>query len=162
MDWPGLKSTVAEYVRKYRYVALLLLAGLLLMALPEKREPVPVAEQPQGSAVSCLEAQLEEILSRVKGAGKVEVLLTQRCGEEILYQTDSDAGDSVNREDTVILTDSDREETGLVRQVLPPVYLGAVIVAQGGDSPAVKLAIVEAVMDVTGLKSHQITVLKMK
>ena len=162
MDWPGLKSTAAEYVRKYRYVALLLLAGLLLMALPEKQEPLPAPEQPQGSAASCLEEQLEEILSRVKGAGKVEVLLTQRCGEEILYQTDSDAGDSVNREDTVILTDSDREETGLVRQVLPPVYLGAVIVAQGGDSPAVKLAIVEAVMDVTGLKSHQITVLKMK
>lgn len=162
MDWPGLKSTAAEYVRKYRYVALLLLAGLLLMALPEKQEPLPAPEQPQGSAVSCLEAQLEEILSRVKGAGKVEVLLTQRCGEEILYQTDSDAGDSANREDTVILTDSDREETGLVRQVLPPVYMGAVIVAQGGDSPAVKLAIVEAVMDVTGLRSHQITVLKMK
>lgn len=162
MDWPGLKSTAAEYVRKYRYVALLLLAGLLLMALPEKQEPLPAPEQPQGSADSCLEEQLEEILSRVKGAGKVEVLLTQRCGEEILYQTDSDAGDSVNREDTVILTDSDREETGLVRQVLPPVYLGAVIVAQGGDSPAVKLAIVEAVMDVTGLRSHQITVLKMK
>ena len=162
MDWPGLKSTAAEYVRKYRYVALLLLAGLLLMALPEKQEPLPAPEQPQGSAGTCLEEQLEEILSRVKGAGKVEVLLTQRCGEEILYQTDSDAGDSANREDTVILTDSDREETGLVRQVLPPVYLGAVIVAQGGDSPAVKLAIVEAVMDVTGLKSHQITVLKMK
>ena len=162
MDWPGLKSTAAEYVRKYRYVALLLLAGLLLMALPEKQEPLPAPEQPQGSAGTCLEEQLEEILSRVKGAGKVEVLLTQRCGEEILYQTDSDAGDSVNREDTVILTDSDREETGLVRQVLPPVYMGAVIVAQGGDSPAVKLAIVEAVMDVTGLKSHQITVLKMK
>ena len=162
MDWPGLKSTAAEYVRKYRYVALLLLAGLLLMALPEKQEPLPAPVQPQGSADSCLEEQLEEILSRVKGAGKVEVLLTQRCGEEILYQTDSDAGDSVNREDTVILTDSDREETGLVRQVLPPVYLGAVIVAQGGDSPAVKLAIVEAVMDVTGLRSHQITVLKMK
>ena len=162
MDWPGLKSTAAEYVRKYRYVALLLLAGLLLMALPEKQEPLPAPVQPQGSADSCLEEQLEEILSRVKGAGKVEVLLTQRCGEEILYQTDSDTGDSVNREDTVILTDSDREETGLVRQVLPPVYLGAVIVAQGGDSPAVKLAIVEAVMDVTGLRSHQITVLKMK
>lgn len=162
MDWPGLKATATEYVKKYRYVALLLLVGLLLMALPDKQEAVPIAEQPQGSAASSLEEQLEEILSRVKGAGKVEVLLTLRSGEEILYQTDSDSNDSDNREDTVILTGSDREEAGLVRQVLPPVYLGAVIVAQGGDSPAVKLAIVEAVMDVTGLKSHQITVLKMK
>ena len=62
----------------------------------------------------------------------------------------------------MILSSSDREEEGLVRQVNPPVYLGALIVCQGGDNPTVKLSIVEAVMDITGLSSNQITVLKMK
>jgi len=47
-------------------VALLLLAGLLLMTLPEKQEPLPAPEQPQGSAVSCLEEQLEEIFEKEK------------------------------------------------------------------------------------------------
>ena len=46
--------------------------------------------------------------------------------------------------------------------VLSPTYLGAVIVCQGGDSPTVKLAIVEAVSNATGLSADKITVLKMK
>ena len=160
MDWESGKQRLTGCITKYRYAILILLAGILILTMPKRQEESAKAP----AEVSCrdLQTQLAEILEKISGVGKVEVLLTQRCGEEILYQTDSDAGDSANREDTVILTDSDREETGLVRQVLPPVYLGAVIVAQGGDSPAVKLAIVEAVMDVTGLKSHQITVLKMK
>ena len=61
-----------------------------------------------------------------------------------------------------MITDSGRNQTGLIRQINPPVYLGAVIVCQGGDKPAVKLAVAEAVSRVTGLRSHQIVVLKMK
>ena len=55
-----------------------------------------------------------------------------------------------------------RKQTGLVQQVNPPTYLGAVIVCQGADSASVRLAIVEAVGSVTGLSTDKITVLKMK
>ena len=160
MDWPGLKSTAAEYVRKYRYVALLLLAGLLLMTLPEKQEPVPAAEQPQRSADSCLEEQLEEILKEISGAGKVRLLLTEEAGSENIYQTDESAEQS--HLDTVIVMNSQREELGLIRQVIAPRYRGAVVVCQGGDRPEVRLAVVNAVKSVTGLSSDRITVLKMK
>ena len=40
--------------------------------------------------------------------------------------------------------------------------VGAIIVCQGGDSPTVRLNIVEAVSNVTGIGSDRITVLKMK
>ena len=50
----------------------------------------------------------------------------------------------------------------MVRTIVPPVYLGAIIVCQGGDSPAVRLAVVEAVSNVTGIGSDRITVEKMK
>ena len=59
-------------------------------------------------------------------------------------------------------TDSDRNETGLVHQINPPVYLGAVVLAQGADNPVVKLSIVEAVSKVTGLGADKISVLKMQ
>ena len=55
-----------------------------------------------------------------------------------------------------------RADPGLVRQVNPPEYLGAVVLCQGADNPSVKLSIVEAVSKATGLTTDRITVLKMK
>ena len=64
--------------------------------------------------------------------------------------------------DTVTVTDAQRNESGLIRQVNPPVYKGAVIVCQGADNAAVRLAIVDAVGKATGLGADKISVLKMK
>lgn len=81
----------------------------------------------------------------------------------MLYQTDTqtDSSGSV-RIDTVLVSDSNREETGLLRQIKPPVYLGAVVVCQGADSSSVRLSITEAVSKITGLGADCIVVLKMK
>lgn len=161
MEWTAIKESIPAFLKKYRYVLLVLLAGICLMLLPEKKQavPEPAAQQEQQETVA---EALENILSRIKGAGKVEVLLTEYRGQETLYQTDSQGSGESFREDTVILSGTDREETGLIRQTNPPIYQGALIVCQGGDSPSVKLSIVEAVMDITGLTSDRITVLKMK
>ena len=96
----------------------------------------------------------------------MKVLLTEAAGAETVYQTNEDRSSSADSEsvrvETVITTDSGREETGLVRTVTPPIYLGAIIVCQGGDSASVKLSVVEAVSNVTGISTDRITVLKMK
>lgn len=164
MDWVTLRSKGKELVRKYRYVLLVVLAGLFLMALPDgknaKAAPEPAAAEMEPS--QNLQTNLEEILSQIQGAGRVRVLLTQREGEQTVYQTDEDSTSSGVRSDTVLLNGSDRSQTGLVQQVNPPTYLGAVIVCQGADSASVRLAIVAAVGSVTGLSTDKITVLKMK
>ena len=106
------------------------------------------------------------ILSQIEGAGQVRVLLTEESGRETVYQTDSqsDSDDSGTRrtDDTVLVEDSSRTETGLVRQTLAPRYRGAVILCRGADQPSVKLAIVAAVRCVTGLRPAQISVQTMK
>ena len=164
MDWVTLRSRGKELVRKYRYVLLVVLAGLFLMALPDGKnakaapEPATAETEPRQD----LQTGLEEILSQIQGAGRVRVLLTQREGERTVYQTDEDSTSSGIRSDTVLLNGSDRSQTGLVQQVNPPTYLGAVIVCQGADSASVRLAIVSAVGSVTGLSTDKITVLKMK
>ena len=78
------------------------------------------------------------------------------------YQEDIDRSSDSVREDTVLVSGDTRQEMGLVRQVIPPKYLGAVIVCQGGDRASVQLSVVEAVSAVTGLTTDRITVLKMK
>lgn len=105
-------------------------------------------------------------MQQIEGAGKVDVLLAEASGQEIIYQLDEDksisAEDSKIKKETVIITDSNRDETGLVSKIIAPIYQGAIVVCQGGDRAEVRLAIVEAVSRVTGLPSHQISVLKMK
>lgn len=166
MDWVTDKSRIAAYIKKYRYILLILLVGIFLMMLPaqEEKEVVPVTTQPQ--AEPDLQDSLAAILSQIAGAGKVQVLLTQAAGEQTIYQTDEDIDTGENtsdiRRETVLVTNSNREETGLVRQVNPPVYQGAIVLCQGADNASIKLSIVEAVMSVTGLTSDRITVLKMK
>ena len=152
---------------KYKYVLLILALGVILMSVPEKDEHTEESQSPISEAAPVSRAQeLEDILGQIAGVGRVRVLLTESAGAETVYQENEDRtsseGSQTIRTETVIITDSSREEGGLVCTVTPPVYLGAIIVCQGGDNPAVRLSIVEAVSDVTGLGSDRITVLKMK
>lgn len=166
MDWLKGKETVAVFMKKYRYVLLVLAVGLFLMALPEQESPpeqtTPIIEQTEPQ----LQDTLAQLLSHLEGAGKVEVMLTQSKGQQTLYQTDEDTsvsdGNTDTHRKTVLVSGSDRGETGLIRQINPPTYQGAIVLCQGADNANIRLSIVEAVMSVTGLRSDCITVLKMK
>lgn len=168
MEIKPMITRASELFRKYRYVALVLLIGIVLMLLPSNSgEDAVQAEQPAAQSQELTaEQQLSALLSKIDGAGKVEVLLSVQTGAETIFQTDTDekvdADSSSRQSDTVTVTDADRSETGLVRQVNPPVYLGAVILCQGADRASVKLAVIDAVSKFTGLGADKISVLKMK
>lgn len=149
------RMKIRGWIGKYRYVLLVLLAGIVLMLLPEQGQ-IPEPEVITEAPLQDMETRLEEILSRIDGAGRVAVMLTEAAGAETVYQTDGeDAG-------TVLVTDADRAEQGLIRTTVPPQYQGAIVVCSGADSAAVRLAVVEAVANVTGLGTDKITVLKME
>ena len=168
MDWIEYGSRGMDFIKKYRYVLLAVLAGVILLTLPENSAKEK-RDSPGTSSLAediSLEDSLGKLLSKLDGAGKVEVLLTQAKGEEILYQVDThqtyEEHNQDIKTDTVLISDAGRTEAGLIRQKNPPLYLGAVILCQGADKAPVRLSIVEAVMDITGLTSDKITVLKMK
>lgn len=158
MELIALKRRSLEWFKKYRICLLVLLAGVVLMCIPEG-EPQTQAATPQSQEQPELQERLGELLSHMEGAGKVRVLLTQSQGVSTQYQTDTGGNGAV---DTVIVTGADRAQTGLVCQVDPPVYLGAVVLCQGAGKASVRLAIVDAVAKATGLPTSKITVLKMK
>lgn len=162
MDWMKRKEEIPAIWKRYRLVILATLVGIMLMVLPQKnREPALIpAEHHQVEEE--LQKSLSAMLSKMEGAGRVEVLLTQKEGERTIYQTDENRRGTDLQSDTVLITDTDRSQQGLIRQVDPPVYLGAVVLCQGADQASVRLHLVEAVKSVTGLSSDKITVLKMK
>jgi len=166
MDWSEAGTLIRSFLKKYRWAAAVLLAGLLMMAVPEQQEPPAVTETPAQSVQPELQQELEELLSRLEGVGKVRILLTAASGPQTHYQTDEDTQNTADSRDhrveTVVITGADRGETGLVRRVDPPVWLGAVVLCQGADRASVRLAVVEAMTAATGLTSDRISVLKMK
>ena len=147
-------------LRRYRAAALVVLVGIFLMALPGRREKPP--EPPPQAESRDLSQSLSEVLSRMEGAGEVQVLLTEAEGEKRIYEQDQDRSGENLRSTTVLISGTGREEEGLLRQIDPPRYLGAVILSQGAGSSAVRLALMEAVSKATGLSFDRITVLKMK
>ena len=167
MDWLSGINTGISFLKKYRYALLAVVIGVVLMSIPEQKidtemNTISVTEEKQ----TTLEDSLAEILSKIDGVGEVDVLLTPSRGEETIYQTDEDDSsgerNANRRTDTVVITGEGRLETGLVKQINPPEYMGAVIVCQGASDPKIRLWIVEAVTRATGLTSDRVTVLKMK
>ena len=167
MDIKALLQKATKPIEKYKYVVLILIIGVVLMVLPESGSTNKTSTSDSlQQAATPLDEQIAALLSKVDGAGKVEVMLSIETGEEILYQFDEDinTGEQTNisKKETVVITDSQRNECGLIKQTNPPDYLGAIIVCQGADSPRVQLALCDAVSKITGLSSDRISILKMK
>ncbi len=169
MDIKQHSNKIFNFIKKYKYAAIVLLIGIALMLLPEisnANTETKQIEQNNKIYTEKLDSKLADILCKVEGAGRVEVILTVSEGEQTVYQTNTDqSGDEQGldmKSNTVIITNSSRNECGLVMRVDPAKYLGAIILCQGADSQAVRLAITEAVSKITGLGSDRICVLKMK
>lgn len=165
MDLSKLKKNTFAYIQKYKFVALILLLGVFLLLIPmdtSTEKPKTVAVQiPEQAHIS--QNDLISILENVKGAGRVNVLLSLENSSETDYQQDTDSGNATGgRQTTVTVTDTNRNESGLVKKTTAPIYRGAIIVCDGADDPTVHLSIVNAVSNITGLRTNQISVLKMQ
>lgn len=150
-------------LKKYRYPLIVLLIGFLLLFVSSKKnDPVSIDRTAETVRQSDLSAELKQILMQIDGVGNVELMLSISAGEKTIYQTDENNSNGTIRTETVIITDSSRNQQALVTQVQPITYRGAIIVCQGADNQQIKLAIVEAVSRLTGLGADCISVLKMK
>ncbi len=163
---------------KFKYPALVLLIGLLLLLIPGRRaekktdDPEPAAAEAVNTETDYrrqTEQELTAILSKVDGAGRVAVMLTLRSGPSVSYQTDFDnssqTGDGVSttaRSSTVILRRDGAYDEAAVVKTDYPVFCGALVVSEGADDPKVRLALMNAVSALLGLGTDKITVVKMK
>ena len=161
---------IAGWLKKNWAVCLMILAGLVLLLLPASCSGDPgEAAAPAATAspdpVRETEARLSAMLSRLEGAGRVEVLLAAETGEEQVLARNEDVterdGESSRREETVLMNRSGSEEA-VAYLVRAPVYRGAVILAEGAGNGSVELALTRAVAAATGLSADRITVIKMR
>jgi stage III sporulation protein AG len=165
-------EAVLQRLKKYRAVLLVLLVGMVLLAWPEGEKKETASSGTAASAqadlfqTAQLEEKLAQTLSQVEGAGEVKVVLTLRDGPRQVLAQDGSASEGesqTTRETTTLLRSAGTgvEET-VTLQELGPTYQGALVVAQGGDDPQVRLALSGAVSALTGLGTDKISICKGK
>ena len=165
-----LQKRLRAGMSKFRIPLLIFAAGLLLMLLPTGTRSAKSSEATAPTAqtleLTPPQAEMEAILSRIEGTGRVELLLTLRTSGASVYQTDTrtvTSGSGTTEEcETVFGQTSGSGKEPVVQTTLAPQYQGALVVCDGADRASVRLAVVQAVASLTGLGSNQIAVVKMK
>lgn len=143
------KWNIGNLWKKYKYVGLVVLAGILLMLLPGKKTDAQTQESGGSFSLEDTERRMEELLGRMDGVGRVQVMLTLKNGPELELAEDADDtdrdGELRRQREPVTLNRGSGYQDVVVTRETYPVYLGAVVVCQGAGSGGVRLAVTEAV-----------------
>lgn len=108
--------------------------------------------------VEMLESKLSAELSKIKGAGKVSVIISVERGitSELAAETNASQGGEKTQSPIIV------NGKPIVLGELYPEIRGVVIVAQGGDKLAVKMSILNAVKVFLAIDANKIEILTMK
>lgn len=137
--------------------------GAALLLIPIGGSQQGKASEKQAAAVGVsapsfdIEAQekrLADLVSKIEGAGRVRALLS---ADGSVSRTLAENG-----EQPLVLSLGGQGEGVVELKYAFPSYLGAVVVCDGAQDPAVRLEITDAVRAFTGLKSDKISVIKMQ
>lgn len=122
-----------------------------------------------------LQTELEDILSKMDGIGKIDVLITysqtstvvpmysKTESSTVTEETDSGGGtrkqesSNLNKE---VITDGDNK--AITQTVILPKVEGAIVIAEGGGNATIKANIIQAVSAVTGLATYKVQVFEMQ
>lgn len=158
---------------RYKYALLVAAAGVALLLWPESpaaslgggQEAAQTSAGAEDAAREMEEA-MEDILEKIQGVGRVDVMLTlQSGGERVLaadstlrYSGSTQAPDDYDRSSETVTVSGDGGQDVVVTQEIYPQYRGALVVCEGGGSDGVRLQVVEAVSALTGLGSDRVAV----
>ena len=181
-DWKKLRALLKRTLHKYKYLLAAATVGLLLLIWPfhtdasvqaPASEPDAVGSMQSTGDTREMEVRLEKLLSQAEGVGRVQVMLTLESGSFRMLACDTDASSDASSSDTVqnngnqvktshvILSDGSGGEVTVTTREDAPIFRGAVILCQGADNAAVRLAVTQAVSALTGLRTDAIAVLRL-
>ena len=143
------------YVIKITTVLLIIILSVSIISYEPSQPAVTTS-----ATADNLEIKLENILSQIKGAGEVKVLIvykndgTSNLAKDVEYTLESD-GSTVNK--SVIVMGKDKEAI-IVQKNIPDVQ-GVIVTAQGAWDETVKQNIKKAVEAALPVMAHRIEVL---
>ena len=113
-----------------------------------------------------IESKLKNLISKIKGTGRVEVMLTLDSGTSVVLASNDETKTITSNGSTtttvsatpIILNQNGNNLPVIVEEIVPKIK-GVVIVSSGAKDVNVKLNILNAVQTLTGLSSSQIQIL---
>ncbi len=186
-----------SFFKNKNNLLIIVLVGILFLVIKipvEEKEPSLVKQEGASSEVSeqmdsdsgedlqeyCtyLEEKLEKILTKIDGAGQVEVMISMRSSAEKVVEkdssvtrsgteeTDSQGGSrSISNfdsgESTVYDSEGSNSQPYVVKVLLPEVE-GVMVLAEGAGMGTVSKNISDALQALFGIEAHKIKVVKME
>ena len=144
-----------------RYILIIFIIGIVLMLLPGMGHQ----QRAEENIYEGEEKRLENIISDIKGAGEVSVMITyySGAGKELAYETrtnraerDSDITENIDRQAVV-----SSGEPVVLREVCPEVK-GVIVTASGAGNAQVRAGISEAVCAALGVAAHKVCIFEKK
>lgn len=171
LSWKALRAKLRGH-EKQALIVLLCALALTFLALSEwlprdAGQDAQVQTDTRQYAES-LEARLSSLLSRIDGAGRTQVLVTLRSGEETVWARNekSDSTDDADQsrvqcEREYILVRTGSTETGLPLRTVTPQILGVAVVCEGASDPQVRQNITQTLTAALGIGAGHISVVQM-
>lgn len=167
--WTAQLQRLTGLAIQYKYVLLVILAGVVLLLLPSGGDQKELAAQVQSEPsveqefdLAQTEQRLAQALSKIDGAGEVTVVLTLAGSSRQVLAQDSNSswqeGGQEESRTTVVISQGSGVQQTVALQQLSPEFQGALVVCSGGDDPAVRLTLTQAVSALTGLGADKISV----
>ncbi len=108
-----------------------------------------------------LEKRLKELLSQIKGAGKISVMVTLDSGNENIYAKEEKHGEK-NTESRYVIVDDAGDEVGLLLRVTEPEVRGVAVVCEGAASAQVRQEIINTVSAVLNISTNRISIAQIR
>lgn len=124
-----------------------------------------------------LEKRLENILTKIEGVGKVNVMLTYSQSSEVVamynetstnsstQETDSNGGSrTINQIDSnkeIVFQNEDGQNVPVTKTIINPKIEGVIVTAQGANNANIRTNIIQAVGAVTGVSTYKIQVFEL-
>jgi stage III sporulation protein AG len=177
-------KTWRYYLDRYKYLALVVLAGVALLMLPsgspESATGPPLTaehlarEAPSAFSAEAAEKRIQEALGQIAGVGRVRVLLTVAGSPAVVYAENERSrirgswadglatSQETDTERQVVMSSSSGVTAPVTESLRYPDFVGALVICDGAGDPSVKLRVAEAVSRLTGLTFDKIAIAPMK
>lgn len=157
-----------KHIEIYLAVGLAVLLAIIYFASLNVKQEVETTETDNVSInisssqeyVDSLENKLESVLSRIKGAGEVDVIVTLEKGFEYIYVTDEETRTTTDGTSVTTLSVVMVDGEPILQEEIYPIISGIVVVADGGGDVSVRLDMISIIQTITNIDNSKINIYK--
>ncbi len=178
LDFKAKFKALYEKIKKVKHIEIYLSVGLAIIValvyfafiVPKKKsktdttnfDNVSTTFSNSNEYIEYLENKLENVITRVKGVGDTDVIITLEKGFEYVYVTEDETRTTSNGVDitssSVVLVDG----KPVIKEEIYPVVKGIVVIATGVNDVGVKMNIISIIQTVIDIDNSKINIFEGK